>query len=397
MGHFKDLLEEQVSRGYAAVANKHICVECIQQLCQDLAIHGLVADNLSHQECSYCGRSEDEPIAAEIELIVKRVAEAIQLHYEPVHGTVPDDEDILEAIGTTDAYDLITDIFEPELVEDIRDPIWEIQGGKLCRRDPFGPTEDEFLLYSWTKFVELVKHQKRFLFMAHRTPPATLGEVHLDPAEILEEIGQAIKRLNLYRQITPSDDLFHVRLGDFYSRIEDLASPPAQYATQPNRMNPPGISMFYAAFDKVVALMETVGPENDGQRYTSGKFRLKAPIWVVDLTQGKPSISWLDTPRIKDFYAEHFLAQYTKEISKPVNRKAGYANTDYVPTQVLTEYLRYGMDHPREVSGMQFTSSKSDATHTHISMVLFFDHDESKAKMDMVDVEHKICTFQLVP
>jgi RES domain-containing protein len=63
-------------------------------------------------------------------------------------------------------------------------------------------------------------------------------------------------------------------------------------------------------------------------------------MWVVDLTELAPFPSLFDEQRRHLRAGIAFLCDFVKDLAKPI-KKDGREHIDYVPTQVVTEYLRH--------------------------------------------------------
>ncbi len=115
-------------------------------------------------------------------------------------------------------------------------------------------------------------------------------------------------------------------------------------------MNPTGIAVFYAAFERETCIAEIRLPV--GEIAISGQFKLEKPITIFDLTifdKLNPKKTMSDgyttaaifTNEFPGFSEDHlaFLKTFSEEISKPIppHKEA----LDYMPTQALVEYLAY--------------------------------------------------------
>lgn len=125
-------------------------------------------------------------------------------------------------------------------------------------------------------------------------------------------------------------------------------------ATQVNRMNPAGIPMFYGAEDAMTAVREarihtshnwiTVAAFDTSEPCTVINFTILPPMPLMfDLDQGH-----LRRPLI-------FLHSFVEELSKPAREM--YEQIDYVPTQVVTEYLLRIFGQGQLVTGLLYKSS----------------------------------------
>ncbi|WP_162243154.1 HEPN-associated N-terminal domain-containing protein [Deinococcus sp. Leaf326] len=389
---------EMDERGYGIPPSKFICGQCISDNSYgDYALVELVQSNMTSMHCDYCGNTSPFPIAADIELVIERVALVMMNRYGTAEEDLPrDNESESGWFGDTlTTEDILEKYFENgtklfnDLVNTIADNTW-------CDKDPFSLPEDHMYKYSWERFKQLVQHEKRYMFFKSNDSDLDLNEeFYLEPMEILSVIGNFIREMGMYKEITNEDLLYHVRFNDHYTAFKDLASPPVEFATQPNRMSPPGISMFYAAYEKKVALMETASPDLDGKKFTIGRFSTKKSEYLVDISRASKGISVFDLDKAKYYNVAQFVDKYVKEISKPARKEAGYSSIDYVSTQVLTEFIRYGMDHDHEIIGMQFRSSKSTPQEDFTSIVLFLDHAGSMEHLNFLGYEHHICRYML--
>jgi hypothetical protein len=78
---------------------------------------------------------------------------------------------------------------------------------------------------------------------------------------------------------------------------------------------------------------------------------------VLDLTRLPASPSLFDVERRQRRGDLTFLNSFVREVSKPV-RRDGTEHIDYVPTQILCEYIRHGFA-DGEIAGILFRSTMS--------------------------------------
>jgi hypothetical protein len=134
-------------------------------------------------------------------------------------------------------------------------------------------------------------------------------------------------------------------------------------------MSPAGIAMFYASDDPETALRETA--DHPGT-FAVGCFEILRDALILDL---------VDIPAVPSLFEEvsdaveysprkvlKFLHHISREISRPVPRD-DRMDVNYVPTQVVTEYMRFRRDRAgRAVDGIRYRSSVHAG---HASYVLF--------------------------
>lgn len=118
----------------------------------------------------------------------------------------------------------------------------------------------------------------------------------------------------------------------------DLGTPRIEHSKQANRMSPAGIPMFYGASDSDTAIRETLGRAT-ATHVTAAAFAVGRTLSVIDLTNAKlPLIpSQFDIEKLPERDSIQFLHDFTRRLSEPIRET--YEQVDYVPTQVLTEYL----------------------------------------------------------
>ena len=103
-------------------------------------------------------------------------------------------------------------------------------------------------------------------------------------------------------------------------------------------MNPAGIPYLYAALDKTTARREVGILGRTSKTVFTAIFALTRPLWVIDLTALTPVPSLFDVAN-KDVREQALIVRaFVEAISTPM-RKDGREHIDYVPSQVICEYL----------------------------------------------------------
>ncbi|CAH1386368.1 hypothetical protein NTGM5_270001 [Candidatus Nitrotoga sp. M5] len=185
------------------------------------------------------------------------------------------------------------------------------------------------------------------------------------PVEILNSLTEIITRLGLVKTIDQEDDIYRVRVVDKGKELKsakELGSPPKDKALLANRMSPAGISMFYGSFEIETAISETYEPEKQANKeIVCGTFNPARILWVIDLSEKIQIPSLFDEIKREDRFLLKFLKDFISDFSKPIER-IDRAHVDYVPTQVVTEYIKHIFPHTRlgnEIDGIVYPSSKS--------------------------------------
>jgi hypothetical protein len=136
-----------------------------------------------------------------------------------------------------------------------------------------------------------------------------------------------------------------------------LGSPPPTKASA-NRMSPAGISMFYGS-DDIPTVVAEIGSHTTKRFAVVGAFETTRPLWVVNLAS-LPTVPSVFDPQGREHYYELlFLHEFARDLSEPVVLD-GREHIEYVPTQVVTEYMRWLPD--VAIDGLLFTSAQNSGT-----------------------------------
>lgn len=202
------------------------------------------------------------------------------------------------------------------------------------------------------------------------------------PAGMLHELGDLFRTHDLVVPLRAGTELVRVRIHAPEQippiTLSDFGPPPVQAARFPNRMSPAGISMCYAALDRDTALVETY-VRHDGKpaQATIVVFRLVEDLNVLDL------VNLPHVPRIFDsdeanLYraALGFLHEFRDDLTQPID-KDGREPIEYVPSQVVTEYVRYKFTERigKPVHGILYSSARKGGG---LGCVLFYAHEDLK-------------------
>ena len=153
----------------------------------------------------------------------------------------------------------------------------------------------------------------------------------------------------------------------------ELAGPPHS-AAKAGRMNADGISVFYGANDKDVALAEIRPPV--GSYVVIARFRV---------SEKKERIKLLDVEGLREAYGEYipkgsdkdinarFIENFSNQVTTPIVPEN--ESTEYIITQVVSDYLSSRTD--IGIDGLIYKSAQSDAKNNN-NIVLF--HRSSKVK-----------------
>jgi hypothetical protein len=384
VGYWKQEFERQQERGYtAAPPDRFVCPACVT----DPYLARGLADETEDVPCSYCGADQ----AAEITVLLDAISNTINTYYTDPANELPYETreggyqgEVL--LGT----ELVADILDTwsecdNLVDEVAQAF---DGSSWCKRDYFGLDKYEMLRYSWDDFSSQVKHRTRYLFLQELGASGRTDQ-KIPAGEMLDALGGLFQEFGLFSELSQSTDLFRVRVtkkGDRPSTAADLGTAPREAAILPNRMSPAGIPMFYAALDERTAVLETYDPKRDGdQEIALARFRNTRPLKLLNLTSLPDLPSQFDPEQRLERDPIRFLMDFERDFTKAVARDEG-AHTEYVPTQVVTEYVRHRLCTPagERLDGVLYRSARAGAS---TAVVIFADPEHCGPRINKGNVD----------
>jgi hypothetical protein len=271
----------------ATYPDKFVCAGCFE----DNHLKAFIEDNAASKNCNYCGKSSRrQNIAAPIDDVIGRMLECISRRYGDAwaSGSSWDSEDqcyLNETWDTEDIVSFFVDLSHEDSTELYQDIVNAFPSRDWSSTEPWSATEAEILQWGWMRFVEMVKHRRRFFFTKRegkRDP--VLDREDLDPATLLDRFGRGCARNGLIAPIPQGTTILRCRerndAAEMFTKPRELGPPPIRVAKQ-NRMSPAGIPMFYGSDDEMTTLAEMpVLPDH----YAIGTFETLRPLHVLDLT-----------------------------------------------------------------------------------------------------------------
>lgn len=264
-------------------------------------------------------------------------------------------EIVFDEIGLDLPLDSSGDLYQA-ILQSLSDEVW-------CDYDWLCLDEDEAMKLSWSKFCEVVKHQRRFFFQMVGYDPEDLDSIA--PLSMLNAIAAYSERHRLIRTLNPGTRLYRARPNfNMKNPPAKEFGPPPRSVCQSNRMNPAGVPMFYGALDKKTAVLEVKALEA-----SVGYFQTAIPLRVLDLTKlPKPPGYFADVARSISMELR-FLNQFKTDIMQPIDRD-DRVHTEYVPSQIVTEFLRDYEFRSGKLAGIMYGSVASPGKN---NVVLFLD------------------------
>jgi len=309
--------------------------------------------------CSLCG-SNDNPTAS-----VSHIADHIRNCLGEFFG-LADEQLPFQSRGGGylgahwDTYELLFNQLEFELPRDQHDRLANtlcnlIGNDVWCNYDWMLLDYDEELAYWWKQFCDTVTHECRYFFAVPEDSRIRGDEPEApSPLGLLSTIVDLLGDLHMVKVVRAGQTFFRGRCADGPTKTDltaaQLGPPPREKAVQANRMNPPGIPMMYVAETKEIAMQET-----GCSRVAVGEFRLERQARILDLG---------DLPTVPGIFSGKnrrtrlgliFLHAFAKEISRPVDRTERMA-LDYIPSQVVTEFIRDHKFHGQRIDGIRYGS-----------------------------------------
>lgn len=373
------LAEQEIERrgqGYGPPGGGAVCSICVG----DSALASLVDQIADLDCCSFCEK-QGESIAADVEDVLSHMASQIQIAW-----THPDDvlyRDKEESSGFAGPVLEISEVFEHEGVELGNERFYDFVQAAFAewRFTPTGvyaTTEGEALLFGWEDLVRTVKHRKRYFFLLEANDRSADGAGASIPRglELLHGIGRMIQKYGLLRDIKAGHPWYRARTDLPRNRLaeaRDFGAPPQDKARQ-SRMSPAGVPMLYVSDLQEGALAEArAAKKTRDMAATVAELRVMTPMTIVDFSKLPEIPSVFDdgpeTPIIR--HELGFLHGFRRDIQKKVELD-GREHVEYVPTQVVCEYLRdqLPLDLGIDIHGLAWQSGRQENS---LSLSLFVD------------------------
>ena len=356
---------------------KLVCCECIGDK--------FLADEVKKAGpsglCGYCGETrESQTLVA----LANRIHEVLQEHFK-LTSLVPE--------GGFQIMMFLNDGWERE-GDSVDDVIAKITGlgervvleikSLMARQFSYGavkngeedPYNDEARYEvrepddQWNDFCNEIRSKKRFF---NTNAETILCQIFRD----LTDAGSHGEPPAI-RQINPEDDnrfVWRAREARSREELETILKspvremgPPPRKLPKGGRMNVPGIPVFYGGMDKSTCVAEVRALV--GSHVVLAKFELFRTVHLLDLDAllvMKNEASYFDPRYAARKARAAFLQCLGREISRPVmpNDEA----LDYLPTQVLAEYL--GSKEDPKIDGIIYSSSQAGDGSLNL---VFFNH-----------------------
>ncbi len=371
MGRAKQWALEQAEQGFESRSTR-VCAKCIED---EALIKFIKKNGETGHRCSYCDTPRLDKKTVAFDEFIHRLLKGIETEWGD-----PNNEGVGWEHGwvgeVTDTYDLLTENLDigftkDELFQDVQSSLSDHQ---WCKRNFYELEPHQALTVGWQEFVKVVKHESRYVFLRRADSRADQrGSEEIAPADFLDALSFVISDCQLHRWLPRGTEMTRLRThasDAILDTAKQLGPPPPSMAKFPNRMSAAGISAFYAAFDSETAIAETVSSAARPTSATLGHFKLLKDLYIVDFTKLPPVPSIFESNSRSRRHGIRFLRNFLDDFTAPVE-KDGREHIDYVPTQIVAEYLRFihRGEEQRPIDGILYKSARNEGSN---ACVLFF-------------------------
>lgn len=341
MGMTKRMIMQTDEQGWSC-SNAVVCPQCLDEPILKQAVHHAADTSLG--PCTFCGRVRD---TASLDVILELVVDGLREEYtDPINEAYYDSSEGGYQATTQDTEELLDENNVSSDHAVIQAIARRIHTAEWCDRDLAVPPLGMGLTWSWDRFREEVRTRRRYTFLlpdpAEELEPG-MHLVHAVPAAVTK----AVQLADLVIYLPAGGTWWRVRVGEAeekFTTARDIGPPLSKYARS-NRMTAAGISAFYGASTCDGAVEEVNKYAEPGSGLSVGEFALHREMRVLDLRTPPSVPSLFNTVDRSRRPATVFLREFIKSIGKPT-RPGGSAiesEITYIPTQIITEFLRYGL------------------------------------------------------
>lgn len=372
MGFAKRRLEEFSFRGFGDTGDQAVCLDCVT----DEGLVKEIKSRLTEDQCSFCGKmatGDGELVAANFEDFMEVVMSGVHFIYNRANEEgVAFDEGNWVGAPIFDSDDVIENVCGCGVSDDVLEAIKAVvDWDDWTYRNFLRLQPDRAMRLGWAEFCRKVKHEARFVFLSI-PQPSSFDPDQFTPAEFLRNLTRIISSAGVLTEVPAGRVFWRGRLvsgptlEDKYrsNPAKELGSTPPDRASA-NRMSPAGISMFYGS-DDVETVVAEIGAHNTRGYAVLGAFETTKPLNLLNLADVPAVPSIFDGERRSSYYDLRFLHDFAEDLRKPVVLD-GRLHIEYVPTQVVTEYLRWMPE--EDIDGILFQSAQNDG----LNCVIFCD------------------------
>ncbi|PPC97259.1 MAG: hypothetical protein CTY35_07530 [Methylotenera sp.] len=376
MGRIKSYIIEEEARGFYS-KDTYVCTRCID----DTALKIFIKKEGSKEHiCDYCDNTRRKKTVP-FNKFIQFFLDGLNSEWgDPNDEGVPWEQGWVGAVS--DSYDIINDELDLDFATEAlrQDVLDSLSDKQWCQKDFYQLSPQDALKAGWKEFVNVVKHKARFVFFRLEDSHDKFhGFEEIPPSYFLDELGDVINKCRLYKKLPIGTDILRMRFhapDKQFKLATELGAPPTESARFPNRMSASGISAFYGAFDNETLIAESRNQGDEHKTATIGVFESRRELLLVDFTNipKRPSIFRPNSRRLR--HGLIFIRKLIEDLTAPI-KKDGREHIDYVPTQIVAEYLRF--IHRRngnlKIDGILYESARNPGSK---ACVLFIDNDDAR-------------------
>lgn len=356
MGITKRMVMQTEEQGWS-YSDAVICPDCLEEPILEQAVHH--AANASLGPCTFCGQVD----AASLDVVLELVVGGLREEYtDPINEASYDSGEGGYQVATQDTEELLdeNDVSSDQAV--IEAIARSIHTTEWCGRDLAVPPVGMGLAWSWKRFREEVRTRRRYTFLLPDPAEEDEPGMHL-VHEVPAAVTKAVQLADLVIDLPAGGTWWRARVdeaGKTFATARDIGPPPSDFARS-NRMTAVGISAFYGASTHAGAVGEVSKYADPGSGLSVGEFALHRELRVLDLRTPPSVASLFNAVDRHRRPATVFLREFIDSIGEPTRPGGSPTESEitYIPTQIITEFLRYGLpDGP--VDGILWRSTAVD-------------------------------------
>lgn len=325
-------------------------------------LKNLATAHVNEYFCTFCTRSphaDKAPFAVSMDFVADRVFEAITSRYRSFDDASYYEGEAFEtALDTAEVvYTVAEGSFDEALSEQV---LGTITAAIVAPEFWFEEDRSDNLTLSWDQFAETVRRESRFVLMSRprpggdNEPPARVARFLEGLLAYADKSAQMLDVLPVGTRIyrgRMTDDPEQLRSDVEKAPAQQLGAAPASRAAS-GRMSGEGVPLFYAATNVRTAVAE-IALHSPYDHALIGEFITQRPLVILDFTR-KPNLpSIYDSARQARRIFVEFVDEFVDAITRPIILD-GRERVDYLPTQVVTEFLRWVP--ARRIDGIAFPS-----------------------------------------
>ena len=373
MGILKERMEIEQRRGYKHLKTKYVCYNCFN----NSSIQEYIKKYAVNMKCDYCGKKYKKNAATNINRVIWKINQSISLYYKDPNDLLfySDEEGWNSVLDTYEMFVADRAELECQNKKILNDIIKAFAERQWYEEATYYESESKRLLRNWDYFEKIVKEKWRYTYFTIKDPENEIYNIY----KIIKKICRTMILSKCIITIKEGTQLYRVRVHDEKDEVncaKQIGTPKNEYVKKANRLNPINIPMFYGAFTKETAIEES--RKNDGKdKITLGVFTNNISIQVIDLSK-KIEIPGLYS--INNYLIEPiiFINSFAEIICKPINDERD-EYLEYIPTQIIVEYIRHVFFKEGKIKGIIYNSSKTNGN----NIALFYLNDQCKDKNEV--------------